>query len=48
MSDTIGNILLCGINGIFILLLIYIGVWTPQEKMKGHAGRGKCKCCTKN
>ena len=32
MSDTIGNILLCIINGFFILFLIYIAVWTPPGK----------------
>jgi len=45
--DTIGNILLCAFNGLFIALLIYVGVWTPKERMKGHSGRSKCKCCSK-
>lgn len=43
--ETIGNFLLCVLIGIPIFFLLYIGVWTPKEKMKGHAGRGKCKCC---
>ena len=46
--DTIGNVLLCAINGIFIALLIYVAVWTPKERMKGHSGRSKCRCCSKN
>ena len=46
MLDTIGYVLLCTINGIFILLLMYVAVWTPKERMKGHSGRSKCRCCS--
>ena len=45
MLDTIGYALLGVLMGIVIYFLIYIGVWMPKDKMKGHAGRGKCKCC---
>ena len=43
--DTRDYILLGVMMGILISFVLYIGVWTPKEKMKGHAGRGKCKCC---
>ena len=46
--DTRDYILLGVMMGILISFVLYIGVWTPKNKMKGHAGRGKCKCCTKN
>ncbi|CAB4130016.1 hypothetical protein UFOVP117_213 [uncultured Caudovirales phage] len=46
--DTRDYILLGVMMGILISFVLYIGVWTPKEKMKGHAGRGECKCCTKN
>jgi hypothetical protein len=45
--DTRDYILLGVMMGIVISFVLYIGVWTPREKMKGHAGRGKCKCCNK-
>lgn len=45
MMETIGYALLGVLMGILISFLIYVAVWTPKEKMKGHAGRGKCKCC---
>jgi hypothetical protein len=45
MMEIIAYALLGVLMGIPILFLIYIGVWMPKEKMKGHAGRGKCKCC---
>jgi hypothetical protein len=45
MLDTIGYALLGVLMGIVISFVIYIGVWMPKDKMKGHAGRGKCKCC---
>ena len=45
MMDTIAYALLGMLMGIVISFLIYVAVWTPKEKMKGHAGRGKCKCC---
>ena len=48
MLDTIGYAVLCAINGLFIALLIYVAVWTPKERMKGHSGRSKCKCCNEN
>jgi hypothetical protein len=47
MMDQIGYALLYILNGIFIAFIVYIGVWMPKDKMKGHAGRGKCKCCNK-
>lgn len=46
MLDTICYAVLVALNGLFIALLIYVAVWTPKERMKGHSGRGKCKCCT--
>ena len=46
--DTRDYILLGVMMGIVISFVLYIGVWTPKNKMKGHAGRGKCKCCTKD
>ena len=45
MIDTIGYALLCMLMGIVISFVLYVAVWTPKDKMKGHAGRGKCKCC---
>jgi hypothetical protein len=42
--DQIGYGILLTINALMIASLIYIGIWTPKERMKGHAGRGKCKC----
>ena len=45
MLDTIGYALLGVLMGIVISFVIYVAVWTPKQKMKGHAGRGKCKCC---
>lgn len=48
MLDTIGYVVLCALNGLFIALLIYVAVWTPKERMKGHSGRSKCKCCNEN
>lgn len=38
--DTIGYALLCMLMCIPIFFLIYIGVWMPKDKMKGHASRG--------
>jgi hypothetical protein len=46
--DTRDYILLGVMMGILISFVLYIGVWTPKNKMKGHAGRGECKCCNKN
>jgi hypothetical protein len=46
MMDQIGYALLYILNGIFIAFIIYVGVWTPKERMKGHSGRSKCKCCS--
>ncbi len=48
MMETIGYAVLGALNGLFIALLIYVAVWTPKERMKGHSGRSKCKCCNKN
>jgi hypothetical protein len=48
MMETIGYTLLYTINGLAIAFIVYIGVWMPKEKMKGHSGRSKCKCCNKN
>jgi len=45
MMDQIGYVLLYTINGLAIAFVVYIGVWMPKEKMKGHADKGKCKCC---
>lgn len=45
--DQLGYTLLYILQGCLILSLIYVGVWSPKEKMKGHAGRNKCKCCKK-
>jgi ABC-type phosphate/phosphonate transport system permease subunit len=45
MLDTIGYALLGVLMGIVIAFVIYVAVWIPKQKMKGHAGRGKCKCC---
>lgn len=45
MMDTLGSVVLCVLMCMPIFFLIYIGVWMPKDKMKGHAGRGKCKCC---
>ncbi len=45
MMETIGYALLGLLMGIVISFVIYVAVWTPKQKMKGHAGRGKCKCC---
>jgi hypothetical protein len=45
MNNDIGYGILYTLQGLALLFVIYVGVWTPKEKMKGHAGRGKCKCC---
>jgi hypothetical protein len=45
MSNDIGYGILYTLQGLALLFVIYVAVWTPKEKMKGHAGRGKCKCC---
>jgi hypothetical protein len=47
MMDQIGYGILFALQGLAIAFIVYIGVWTPKNKMKGHAGRGKCKCCSK-
>lgn len=43
--DQIGYGILFTLQGLVIAFVVYIGVWMPKDKMKGHAGRGKCKCC---
>jgi hypothetical protein len=48
MMDQIGYGILFALLGLAIAFIVYIGVWMPKEPMKGHAGRGKCKCCGKN
>ena len=45
MIDQIGYGILFALLGLAIAFIVYIGVWMPKEPMKGHAGRGKCKCC---
>jgi hypothetical protein len=45
MMDQIGYGILFALLGLAIAFIAYIGVWMPKDKMKGHAGRGKCKCC---
>jgi hypothetical protein len=45
MMDQIGYGILFALLGLAIAFIVYIGVWMPKDKMKGHAGRGKCKCC---
>ena len=40
--DQIGYGVLFALQGLAIAFIVYIGVWMPKEKMKGHAGRGKC------
>jgi hypothetical protein len=47
MMDQIGYGVLFALQGLAIAFIVYIGVWMPKEKMKGHASRGKCKCCSK-
>jgi hypothetical protein len=47
MMDQIGYALLYILNGIFIAFVIYVAVWTPKERMKGHSGRSRCRCCSK-
>ena len=44
MSNDIGYGILYTLQGLALLFVIYVAVWTPKEKMKGHAGRS-CKCC---
>ena len=46
MIDQIAYGILGIMMGLLILVLIYVAVWTPKERMKGHAGR-KCKCCNR-
>lgn len=41
--NQIGNGILLTINTLMIASLIYVGIWTPKNKMKGHAGRDKIK-----
>jgi hypothetical protein len=47
--DTVGHVLLCVLIGVLISIVIYLAIWTPKKRMKGYAGRGKCKCksCSK-
>jgi len=45
MIDQIAYGILFALLGLAIVFIVYIGVWMPKEPMKGHAGRGKCKCC---
>jgi hypothetical protein len=45
MMDQVAYGILFALLGLAIAFVVYIGVWMPKEKMKGHAGRGKCKCC---
>jgi|688.fasta_scaffold468487_2 hypothetical protein len=40
--DQIGYGILFALHGLAIAFIIYIGVWMPKDKMKGHAGIGKC------
>lgn len=48
MNNDIGYGILYTLQGLALLFVIYVGVWMPRHKMKGHAGRGKCKCCNEN
>ena len=49
MLDTMIYILLFMLVVIFpVSFVLYVAIWTPKENMKGHAGRGNCKCCIKN
>ena len=43
--ETIGSVVLGVLMGIVIFFVLEVAVWIPKQKMKGHAGRGKCKCC---
>jgi hypothetical protein len=45
MMETIAYDLLGVLMGIVIFFVLEVAVWIPKQKMKGHAGRGKCKCC---
>jgi hypothetical protein len=47
MIETIAYALLGVLIGIVTAFVHHVAVWTPKQKMKGHAGRGKCKCCNK-
>jgi hypothetical protein len=44
METILGVLMGIAISLIYAFVLS-IAVWTPKDKMKGHAGRGKCKCC---
>ena len=48
MLESLGYVLLNFVIGFLISLLLYLALSNPEKRMKGHAGRGKCKCCTKN
>jgi hypothetical protein len=43
--ETILGVLMGIAISLIYAFVIYVAVWTPKQKMKGHAGRGKCKCC---
>ena len=48
MLESLGYVLLNFVIGFLISIPLHLALYNPEKRMKGHAGRGKCKCCTKN
>jgi hypothetical protein len=45
MMDQIAYGIISLMAGLLLFALVYVAVWTPKERMKGHAGR---KCNRRN